>query len=885
MLRNKRVLSLLMTVGMTLGLLPLNRLQAQSNSTILLSVAAPTFLADSISARVIADFESQHAGVSIQVVPESPSIPSAAQGLTASLDAVAKYVSTADVLYVDPNRISAEATRAGYFLDLAPFVSDDKALNVDDFYPSIWSAFQWDKGVWALPMSTDVITLTYKPSAFDKAGIAYPSTTWTITDFDDAIRKLAVKDPDGRVTTPGLAATPTSLALLFRVLVSDGFYDPNTVPNPPQFSKGHIEDILGVWGKLNSEGLVSTAGGFANPDIPMAIGNAYGVLFAGAITNNTEKSVGVLLPGGKAGLNVQGYAVSAGAEHPDLAYALANFLTTQAEVAGRVSASPARKSLVGADNGTGFTLKVPPEVQKLFQDGIANGIGLSEMRFADYFVIALNEVAANTDPKTAVNDAEAQAIQNAQAASDMKASVKVTITEPQPEASSVDGKAVLKFGVQSFANPLPQQDKWDALIKDFAASDSQVGVINLTPIRQGQDTNSGKFDCFYLSTNDVPTAQLDKLLPLDPFLSADSTFDQNDIVGNTMHQVMRDNKVWAMPIVITPTILKYDPNKFDKAGLAAPSNGWTIDKFNDALKALHVDPKDTPPFIPSNTGGSYLFLLIAAYGGLPLDYRVDPVAIDFTSDANKAAIKQVLDLAKNNYIKYTPLGSLRFDFGPPADDATPTILNTTLNGLNFRVMFTAGGPSSDASSDPTKDFKPVTYPRGNQFSGVSYDIGTGYIYSGTKYPEACYRWLSTLARHPELFNAMPARRSLLTDPIVSAASGADLTSLYNQIDDVLQDRNTVAFPSLFSGGSNPTTFIYQYWLFQAFDNYVVRDGNLDSDLKDAEDKSKSMQSCTQSLPPIDYSSQDTMRQYVKAFGKCASRVDPTLGAIFSLIGG
>jgi ABC-type glycerol-3-phosphate transport system substrate-binding protein len=898
----KKFFTLLLVAILLVGALPLSTLHAQS-SPILISVAAPSFVADSIDAKVIGDFEAQHPGVQVQVVPDSPAIPSAAQGLDAQLDAVSKYVSTADVLYVDPNRISAEATRAGYFLDMAPFVNDDKTLNADDFYPTVWSAYQWDKGVWALPVSTDVIVLEYKASAFDKANIAYPSDTWTINDFDNAIRKIAIKDADGKVTTAGLTASPSSLALLFRSLVKDGFYDTSAVPNPPTFQKNDITDIVDTYGKLNNDGLVSL-GGFGNTDIPMTIGNAYGVLFAGAISNNQEKYVGVLLPGGKAGLNVQGYAVSAGTEHPDLAYAFASYLTTRAEVSNRFSASPARQSLVGKDSGGGFTINVTPEIKKLISDGITNGLTLSDLRYADYFSVAITEIATKIDAKAALNDAESLAIKNAKDASDRKANVKVVITEPKLKVSSANGKAVLSFGVQSFTNPIANKDKWDALIQDFTTNDSQVGEIDLSQITGagGPASNtgpfSGKYDCVYLPFNQVPSAQLDQLLPLDPFLSADSTFDKTDIVGNSLQQVTRDNKIWAMPVIILPTILKYDPDKFDKAGLPAPQNGWTIDKFNDALKALHVDPKDTPPFVPSNTGGSYLFVLIAAYGGMPLDYRTDPVTINYTSDTNKAAIKQVLDLAKNNYIKYTALGSLRFDFGGNSDDSIPTILNTTLNGLNFRVAFGGGGggvqrgnggtgnngSNNNNNSDPEQNYKGVTYPRG-QFAGISYDIGTGYIYSGTKYPEACYRWISTFAKHPELFSGMPARRSLINDPTISAANGPDVTAMYLAIDTLLKDPNTVAFPSIFSGGSNPTTFIYQYWLFKAFDEYVIRDGDLDSALKDAEDKSKAMQACTQTIPPFDRSSTDSVKQYIKDFGKCATKVDPALGAIFSLIGG
>src|SRR5260221_4597362 len=180
----KRILMLLI-IALVISPLPFNTVHAQS-SKILLSVAIPSSLTDTFG-KVTSDFETQYPNVSVQVVSNSPTMPSAAQGLDAQLAPASQYVSSADVLYVDSSRISVEATRAGYFLDLAPLVGGDKSLNTDDFYPSVWSAFQWDKGVWALPAGTNTSTRAYKASAFDLAGISYPSEKWTISDFEKPI--------------------------------------------------------------------------------------------------------------------------------------------------------------------------------------------------------------------------------------------------------------------------------------------------------------------------------------------------------------------------------------------------------------------------------------------------------------------------------------------------------------------------------------------------------------------------------------------------------------------------------------------------------------------------------------------------------------------------
>ena len=52
-------------------------------------------------------------------------------------------------------------------------------------------SFQWDNGVWGLPVSEDVILVIYDPAAFDQAGLTYPSEAWTTDDFVNAAHKLA----------------------------------------------------------------------------------------------------------------------------------------------------------------------------------------------------------------------------------------------------------------------------------------------------------------------------------------------------------------------------------------------------------------------------------------------------------------------------------------------------------------------------------------------------------------------------------------------------------------------------------------------------------------------------------------------------------------------
>ncbi len=868
---------------------PLKTLQAQDN-TVTVTLGVPSITADNYSDQLLSDFATAHPGITVKIVKTDVAIPNPNAGLDAYFTALQSFVNAADVLYIDPRRspVAPVATNAGYFLDLTPLVNGDKSLNVDDFYPTVWQSFQWDKGIWALPTSTDAQILSYDAAAFDKAGIAYPSDKWTLDDLVNAINKLTVKDSSGKVTTAGLGITGGDTAL-FRSLLGEGLYDANSVPNLPKIDTDKTEALLTTWLQLQKDGLIGT--GFSDfQNDPISIGSAQTLQFRPrGNNNNTVQRTGTLLPGGKAGLTVQGFAVSAGTEHPEQAYALASFLTTRPELAIRGGIAPARKSLVGAQSsnnngapgGRGGNRNLSPEVQALVDNAVANGLPTSETRYAEYLDVALTDMKTNnTAAKDALQTVQQTALQNQQAALTKKSTTAVTVATPIPDVVLVPGKVKLNFSYASFVNPLPNQDKWDQVIKDFIASDPQVGDINFdTSPRIGAiDQAVNKYDCFYLAYNAVPTMNLGLVLNLDPFLSADSTFDKTDVVGNVMAQLQRDNKTWAFPIIIQPSILKYNSDQFNKNNVPAPTPDWTVDVFNTDLKALKPASTDPAPFIGVNTNGTHLLILMAANGGIPLDFRTNPPVIDFTSQKNVDAIQQVLDLAKQGYIQYNALSAL--DFGGGGQRTLENAIYTSsLNAFARQAAFFGGG-NNQANNQANAAYKNANYPQGTQLSGLAYSIGTAYISAKSQNPEACYRWISTISRHPELFSAMPARRSLINESTFVSTTGADTIALYNQIDKVLQNANTVSFPSLQGAGGSPSMFLLEHWLYEAFDNYVLNNADLASGLKDAEGYAKTFQGCTANIPAFDPATQTT-QDYNKQFATCATKADSRLATLFN----
>ncbi len=872
----------LMAMLMAVTLIPAFGVAAQNE--IVLSVSLPEFMRNFLSDDTFAQFEADNPGVKVNVVYNGMDAfftSSSAQDLSAHLEAIQELASSADVVSVQSSNVSLESTRAGYWLDLSPLTSADSSLNVDDFVPALWQSFQWDGAVWALPVSTDVITVTYDPAAFDQAGLAYPNEGWTIDDFANAARKLAQKDSSGKVSVPGLVTFGNTQYLL-RALLGQGFYAVGSLPDAPGFDNPALEALLTTWVELEQEGSFATSIDGDITSAPLRIFSGRGL--GPRLDDNTTAPVSSLLPGGVGGLDAQGFAVSSGTLYPEQAYNLAKYLTSNVQLANNpFGIAPARKSLVGVQaqqgdgdgNGAFFLGRsFTPEEQAMIDAGLANGLSVSELRYSEYVVNALDAMIADgSDAHTALQDAEASAVTNLQTAADTGSTTTILVATPVPEIVMQPGEITLNFGFLSFIQPTPNQEQWDQLMRDFATNDPQVGKVNVETDFGAVSEYAANYDCFYLPYNAVPNLDQSTVLNLDPFLDADPSFDRNDIVGNALSLVQKDAKTWALPITIQPEVLRYNTTLFASAGIPAPENGWTIDQFNDALRALKPTADDAIPFVPRGAGGTYLLQLVAAYGGIPLDKRTEPPTINFTDPTNIAAIQQVLDLAKDGYISYSELARSNFSMMIGGETIDP-IYTESLNG--FSVRMTRGGPGENEQNP----YRMTTYPTGSQYNAISYDLGTAYISATTQNADACYRWISTLASHPELFSAMPARRSFINDPAFAASQGADSVAIYNAFDTLMSAPNTINFQSPFGGDTNPGNFLVEYWLNRAFDHYVLEDADLNTELTEAQTFITAYLQCEAGILPFDATTQDRMA-YMQQFIDCAGLVDPTISSLFA----
>ncbi len=899
-----RHLALLVTAILALtALIPAAATHAQ-DTAVTITLAVQDNERDTYNA-VVKDFEAANPGVTVQLATQTQSnIGAAANDVSAHLDGVQQLVSQSDVVLVRSTDVSAEGTRAGYFLNLQPLIDSDSALNAADFFPSIFRAFQWDQGTWALPLSASPVILTYDPAAFDKAHVTYPTAQWTLDDLIAAVKALTVVDASGKIVTPGIELFQGNNDIpLYMSLIGKPLADLNAIPNPPNIDQPETTKLL--------DGLVTLfqtvpSQSATNNQAPIRIQGFQQLLFGGGPGgggggNNASTRKGVLLPGGHSYLNVSGVAVSAATQYPDKAYALAKFLTTRTDIAGRGLAYPARQSLVtgAASGGTGGTGAIPgpggfniaailarlvPDQRQLLTDAINVGYSTTDRRFYDFLGSAIRKATGTgtLDTKTAMATAQSEALNAEQVALTRKADAsKVAVVATPVPTVAPNAGITLKFGMSGFGNAIPKKAEILALADQFVKDNAGVvGRVDVEQIGGGfggnaATTGASSFDCFYLPYSAVPNLALDTVIALDPYLTADKTYDQKDYVAAALNQAQRDNKIWALPMNIAPTVMWYDPLAFGNAGATKPVAGWTIDSFKDALKTLAPTIKNNnPPFTVQGDAGSSMLMLVASYGGLPIDYRTNPITVKFTDQANVDAMQQVLDLAKNKLIDYRALAAtLGIGLGLNGDP----LYSQQLNGLNF------GRPQRADTAAAASNYSPVTFPKGSKVQLMAFSVGTLYISATAQNADACYKWISTFAQHPELTEAMPARHSLLNDPKMDTLYGAALSATYRDVSTVLDDPNTIGAPSLIGGFTNIASIAVQHWLFQAWDNYVLNGKDLNTELQDSQKFADGFLQCAAGIPAFD-PAQGKYSDYQQKFLTCATTVDPALKTQFRIGG-
>jgi multiple sugar transport system substrate-binding protein len=136
----------------------------------------PFFQSDQLR-RLANEFNKQHPDLFVQI--KSTQLDEKAT--------LAKMADEADCFYwPDP----ASASQISGTLDLQPLAEADPTFKIDDYPAALLAPFKRGTGLYGLPYQVKLPALTYNQTAFDAAGLAHPSASWTADDFLNAAKQL-----------------------------------------------------------------------------------------------------------------------------------------------------------------------------------------------------------------------------------------------------------------------------------------------------------------------------------------------------------------------------------------------------------------------------------------------------------------------------------------------------------------------------------------------------------------------------------------------------------------------------------------------------------------------------------------------------------------------
>lgn len=795
---------------------------------------------------------------------------------------------------------SPETLGSSLLLDLTAHMDADSSFKRDDFYPGALEQYTIKGATRVLPRYLYVQTLSYNKDLFKSAGVPEPKPGWTWNDLFGVAQQIAGSGGDNyglfdasngftplyaRLKSQGtdlmtLQSSATKLddqvfvegiqyvkslienralnRVTFQAMPADGpVKDPQQVEDPNQLIR---DGKIGIWpsetlGNGGPRPIDAGPNGGGTEDLPFAVGT---------IPYPADNFAPYI--------NVDGYIISSGTEHPAEAWKWIEFLsrqqTEQQNPGGPVGFKqpgriPARVSIAEEQ---GFWNDLDAQTADAYKWAIAHPNPPIE-RMPDYTLFgplsqALEQVLGSEkkDPQKALQEAQKQldqllAEQVNTTPTPTPNLGPVAVATPEPQVAP-EGATTIKFS--SFAYNPPDLRRLARSFRD-QRPDIFVNVTSTDVYTQGptiaQIANTN--DCFAWYSVPQSDEDFNALLDLQPFFDADASFPQNDYPAALLAPYQREGKLYGLPYAATLRSLNYNKTAFGAAGIQAPTGDWKPDDFLAAAQALSKGEGDRQQFgyVPLGGAQQDLFFFINQFGGQLTTGSGKDTRPNFTDPKAMQAIKWYLDLWSVH--KVMPKLTFPYKTDDTFEDRSYEYIQNGRAGMWFgQGDMSFGDPSSPQPFE--MGVAPLPIGLGGLRSGDMFVRGM-HISAKTEQSQACWEWLKFLsADTTNLQGGMPARNSILSsDGFTSQASPAmlDLVKIYA---DVLKRA-----PSGSSSGSDPNQLYTMdtYWFFKALMDAVNDKAPLDQGLAEAQKNTSAWLDC--------------MAQTPNKPATCAQKVDPT----------
>lgn len=249
------------------------------------------------------------------------------------------------------------------------------------------------------------------------------------------------------------------------------------------------------------------------------------------------------------------------------------------------------------------------------------------------------------------------------------------------------------------------------------------------------------------------------LLDLRPLIETDDTFDRADFYPNALDYFESDGGIWGVPSELNYSLIFYNKDAFDAAGIEYPQAGWSWEDLLAAAQATTV-----------SEGSEVVQWGLVQSNRNPFDFvagRTGPL-IDTTTDPPTAQIDrpEVAD-ALQWYVDLFMLHEVAPNLAAPEPDENgiyiPPEYELIENG-QAAMWPEYSGSWQWRSQQMHVGVVPFPVDVPDDHSTPVYV--NGYVLSaGTRHPEAAWRWINFLSQQPSVDSfsqdtAVPARRSV-----------------------------------------------------------------------------------------------------------------------------
>ncbi len=793
-----------------------------------IGVAVPPIASDEFPDSYFDEFEAEHnVEVYIKTIDFGELVDE--NGSYIPLDVTEKYIQLADVLLVNTEQrssaplIDLQQTLAGYYLDIAPLVSADTTINPSDYIDQVWQAFQWSGKMWAIPAYVDIEALMFDPSFFNEHQLLIPPPNLDINGWITLLEE-ASKYTDKQPLYNNAALESLILSSANTDLISTDLDSLEFL-----LDREWLIDQLEVWSQADIiQDTMRIPNGASMSDFPLI----YNTLDSYLIERRGYQAWPP--PGGKPKIDVGGFAISRLTQHPELAYELAKYMANQPEITN-VGLLPANQQ--ASQTLSQYSLPLSQETQGLFESLVRMSKSPAQNQLSGFLYYALTYLGRHhISPADAAyqmeEDINEAIVLGMERNTDFD---RLTIHAPTPLILA-EGEAILQFGIDS-PTAFLDHPALEPIIETFVSTQPSVGHVHMKAPHaelgqpQNADWLADQFDCFYTSQKLAHPSGLDALTNLTPLLTADAGWDQNTIPQAIINQVQYDGQMWAVPVSIHPVVSFIHP---DMGPFTSP---LTVSQLIAELPASSGS-QTMQPLYPGSS--DYLLTLIAAYGGLPIDYRTTPLTIDFTSPEVEEAIQTVINLIHTGHLGYYGLSEEK----NIAPDYTADV---------YFAPYEAG--------NMLNGYSPTNPPVGADGGLITLDVGAVYISHQTPHIEPCYAFIQHLLQSEitQIFGGIPT----------------------NALRAVLDDPGTIIRPTrdTYEGYSS---WLIDIWLQQLFESAITNPNHdLTVELQGIQTKVETFTACNNDILHL----ADDLALYFEKYMDCVVQADPTLQDLMTSLPG